>query len=194
LQNEDYDGMIIGGVAVSLLTRTRNTRDIDLVLWCPDADDAERVAMLAKPYGFSIRIPEAIEFAQAQRVLLLKHDSTGIAIDVSLGALSFEQTALSRRTSISTRIGNIPAASVEDLIVLKAIAGRPQDVQDIRALASLRPDLDERYILQWIDELAFAGEMDDIASDTRKIIAESRSASPVTKSRTVKSRQRKRPQ
>ena len=43
------------------------------------------------PFDLVPRIPDAIEFAHETRVLLLRHAPTGIDIDLSLGALPFEE-------------------------------------------------------------------------------------------------------
>ena len=80
---------VIGGVAVSLQATARYTQDIDAVLWTAD-DTWDALIASATPFGIRPRIDALLEFAARTRVLLLVHDG-GVPIDVSLGALPFEQ-------------------------------------------------------------------------------------------------------
>jgi len=41
----------------------------------------------------------------------------------------------------------------EDLIILKAVAHRPKDMEDIRILADKYPNLDTARIEQWVKSL-----------------------------------------
>lgn len=63
---------VIGGVAASLRGKPRLTMDIDAVVL-----DAEADALLesGSAYDFSPRIPDAVEFARQNRVLLLRFSS-----------------------------------------------------------------------------------------------------------------------
>jgi hypothetical protein len=55
----------------------------------------------------------------------------------------------------------------EDLIILKAVAHRPKDMEDIRILADKYPNLDTARIEQWVKSFVEVLEMpalwDDIA-------------------------------
>ena len=42
-------------------------------------------------------------------------------------------------------------AAPEDVIVLKLIAGRAQDVADIEAILAAKPSLDEAYLEEWVE-------------------------------------------
>jgi hypothetical protein len=78
--------------------------------------------------AYSARIENAREFARRHRVLLLR-SSDGVGIDISLGALSFEESMVQRATPFSFGPGlDIRTCSAEDLIVLKLFASRPLDI------------------------------------------------------------------
>jgi hypothetical protein len=77
----------LGGVAASLLGKPRLTKDIDAVVMNAEA---EALIESGVPYGFQPRIAGAVDFARNTRMLLLRFTEGGIDIDLSLGALPFE--------------------------------------------------------------------------------------------------------
>jgi hypothetical protein len=93
----DHQGVIIGGVAVSLLARPRTAADIDAVVLV-SMDDLGKVLACAAEVGITPRIDDAESFAHRSRVLLLRHTSSGVDIDLSLGLLPFEVEAIERST------------------------------------------------------------------------------------------------
>src|SRR5207302_717635 len=97
---------------------------------------------------------DVLEFARKNRVLLLVHEKTSVEVDISLGGILFEEQAIAR--SQITKVGKLklPLATPEDLIVMKAIAHRPNDLLDIHGLFDVYPDLDVKHIRKWVDELA----------------------------------------
>lgn len=163
-------GIVIGGVAASFLGRPRVTRDIDAVVML-DNDLWNEFFSRSKEYGFHPRIEEALTFAQKNRVLLLNHQPSGIDIDVSFGALPFEDESVNR--SIQVRIGSIsiPLPTPEDLIVMKAIAHRPVDMADIQGILDAHPDLNLQRIRQWVREFADVLEMPEILTDLEKMLS-----------------------
>lgn len=145
LCSEDVRHAFIGGLAVALLGRPRTTRDIDgiVLLGTKSIDDLLKTAESA---GFPPRVPDALAFARESRVLLLRHQATGVPIDLSLGLLSFEEAAVQNARLLDVKGLQIPVATVEDLLVLKAIAGRPRDIVDIEGLLALNPDVDRARV------------------------------------------------
>lgn len=70
-------GLIIGGLAVAILGRPRTTRDVDGVVILPESKWESFLSAGAK-FGFIARIPDALAFAREARVLLVRHDASGI--------------------------------------------------------------------------------------------------------------------
>lgn len=163
----DDQGIVIGGVAASLLGRPRLTADVDVLLILSVRRLPELVEKAAQE-GLEPRISNASDFARRHRVLLLRHHASGIGIDVSLGVLPFELEAVQR--SLVYRFGDltIRVPTAEDLIIFKAVAHRSQDVSDIQAIIASQPYLDRERIKRWVLEFAQALERpelwDDIAS------------------------------
>jgi predicted nucleotidyltransferase len=122
----------IGGLAVQVWGQPRVTLDIDLTLISNFVDDEKFVDTLLMHYRG--RISDAREFALKQRVLILETESH-IGIDVSLGALPFENELVERALDVKyTSDISLRTCTAEDLIVLKAVASRPRDWSDIEGV------------------------------------------------------------
>jgi hypothetical protein len=132
---------VIGAVALQRWGEPRATRDVDLTLLCPFGRET---AALERLLGrFASRIPDARDFGLKNRVVLLK-SSGGVGIDVALGGLPFEERCVERASDWPVAGGSLRTCSAEDLIVLKAFAGRPQDWLDIEKVLVRR-----RAVLDW---------------------------------------------
>jgi len=150
-------GMIIGGVAVIARGVPRTTRDVDLTVEGGKLELPDLLAQLGG-VGFAPRIDDAIRFAAANQVLLLRHTSSGIDIDLSIAWLPFETEAIAAAESLELGGAQVPVARAEDLVIYKAIAFRPQDQQDIERLATLHGDTIDfdrvrRIVAQFADAL-----------------------------------------
>src|SRR5262245_22468847 len=69
---------VIGGVAASLLGRPRVTKDVDLVVALGGDDELPRLLTLGGRHGITPRAEDAVDFAKISRVLLLRHEPSGI--------------------------------------------------------------------------------------------------------------------
>ncbi len=69
-------GVIIGGVAASLLGTPRFTVDLDAVILL-NLEDIPKLISAAAENGIEPRIPNPIPFARKNRVLLLRHSARG---------------------------------------------------------------------------------------------------------------------
>jgi hypothetical protein len=92
-------------------------------------------------------------------VLLLRSPS-GIGIDVSFGALLFEDLVVQRATPFKVAPGvSIRTCSAEDLLVMKLFASRPIDIRDAEGIAVRQNQaLDWRYVEEQLTPLAEAKE------------------------------------
>jgi len=169
LHENDVKGMIIGGLAVSLLGRPRYTNDIDMVILDLDDHLPEFITRL-KEYGIEPRVDNVEEFALKSRVLLMRHKESGINIDISMGILPFEIDAVERRQSKSLSGIEMVLPTPEDLIIFKAIAQRPQDIEDIKAIVTRYPELDEEHIIACIKEFSEILDRNDLYENIRQIL------------------------
>jgi hypothetical protein len=161
--------MVIGGVAASVLGRPRLTQDIDALLIL-DEDQWSGAVNQAAEFGIVPRIDAPLDFARRARVLLLRHAESGIDIDISLGGLLFELDAVGRSSVHNVAGIRVRLPSVEDLIIMKAIAHRPKDMQDIEGLLAAHPSVDLNAVRQWVREFANAMTMSDLIEDFEKLV------------------------
>lgn len=170
---EQVPGLIIGGVAASVLGRPRVTRDVDGLVWLePNRWEAFLTAGAA--FGFLPRLPDALDFALRARVLLLRHEPSGIDADIALGALPFEEVVLARAISVEVGGVALPLPSPEDLIVMKAVAGRARDLADIESVLDTQPAIDLAWIRRWARDFSEALDSPEVLDDLEALLARRR--------------------
>jgi len=87
-------------------------------------------------------------------MLLVRHQPTNFPLDISLGLIEFEERLIERASPIKIGRLNIPVATTEDLIILKAMADRPQDIADIDHLLTANPHVHRLYIRRVLKEFS----------------------------------------
>ena len=164
LQAFNQQGVVIGGIAASLLGKPRFTADIDLVLLL-SVDNLPDLIQKARQFGLQPRMEDTENFARKHRVLLLVHEQSQINVDISLGVLPFEIEAVehSQVQKIGELSIRLPTAS--DLIILKAIAHRPKDMLDIQEIIESNPNLDVDRIKYWVTQFAELLELPELWDD-----------------------------
>ncbi len=165
----DDQGMIIGGVAASILGKPRLTADADAVILL-SIDDISRLIELAEKEGLMPRLPDAEEFARRNRVILLCHEESGINVNISLGLLPFEVEAVERSKEYEAGLLRIRLPTPEDLIILKAVAHRPKDMLDIEAVIAMQDSLDTERIIFWVQQFADLLELPELLTELEDII------------------------
>ncbi len=159
--SQNWRFCFIGGLAVQRWGEPRETVDVDLTLLTGFNDESGFVSRLLG--AFEARIPDAAAFAEANRVLLLRATS-GVGLDIALGGLPFEESAVARAT-LFTFPPDLPlrTCSAEDLIVFKAFADRPKDWVDVEGILIRQSStLDWTYVrtqLEPLSELKEAPEL-----------------------------------
>lgn len=162
-------GVIIGGIAVGLLGKPRFTADVDAVFLL-STQDVRQFLTLAQAENIVPRVQNAEEFAKKNRVLLLKHEPTETDIDISLGILPFEEELVERSELKTFANLSVRLPTPEDLIIMKAIAHRPKDLEDIRTIGDKYPNLDNQRIERWVKEFAQALEQPDLWDQIASIL------------------------
>ena len=157
-------GVIIGGIATGFLGKPRFTVDLDAMFFA-STKDVPRILEMAKAEGIEPRTDKVMEFAKKSRVLLLRHTASGASIDISLGVLPFEEEVVARSQVHDAGILSVRLPTPEDLIIMKAVAHRPQDLIDIQTVIDSHPDLDVDRIKYWVISFADALEMPDLWTD-----------------------------
>ncbi len=151
-QQRQWDFCIIGGLAAIRWGDPRATRDVDVSLLTGFGSEADYVdQILAR---FSGRISDCRQFALENRVLLVAA-SNGVPIDVALAAVSFEERLIARATPFAFHPEvTLATCSAEDLVVMKAFAGRDQDWAAIEGIVVRQGNaLDWHYIDEQLEPL-----------------------------------------
>jgi hypothetical protein len=150
----NHRGVVIGGIAASVLGEARYTEDID-AMFLLSIQDIPKFLEAANREGIAPRIENAADFARKNRILLLRHTITNTNIDISLGIMPFEQEVI-ERSSIQEFDDSlrVQLPTPEDLIIMKVIAHRPKDWEDIRTLAVKYANLDISRIERWVKDFA----------------------------------------
>jgi predicted nucleotidyltransferase len=161
IENYGYQGVIIGGIAASLLGKPRFTADLDAVILA-SIEDIPALIDASNEQGIVSRVVDAEAFARKYRVLLLRHRASGTNIDISFGILPFENEMIARSQNIQIGSFYLRLPTPEDLIILKAVAHRTQDLADIEAVAASHPDLDKEWIQSWVEQFGEALELPEL--------------------------------
>ena len=152
------------GVALQRWGEPRETVDVDLSLLAGFGQEQQFSDALLK--HFEPRISNAAAFAQERRVLLLR-STKGVGLDIALAALPYEELVIQRSSYFDYIPGiSLRTCSAEDLIVLKAFAGRGQDWADIeRVIVRQTGMLHWDYIREQLQPLAELKEMPTILDE-----------------------------
>ncbi len=161
LKKHNDRGVIIGGIAVGLLGKPRYTADVD-AMFLLSTQDIPQFLESARAENIIPRVQNVEEFARKTRVLLLKHIPTNTEIDISLGVLLFEEEMVERGSVKSFANLSARLPTPEDLIIMKAIAHRPKDLEDIRTIVDNNPNLDIARIEKWVRDFAEVMETPDL--------------------------------
>jgi hypothetical protein len=161
-------GVIIGGIATGFLGKPRFTVDLDAMVLA-STRDIPHILEMAKEEGIEPRTDKVMEFAKKSRVLLLRHAASGASIDISLGVLPFEEEVIARSRVYDAGILSVRLPTPEDLIIMKAVAHRPQDLIDIQTIIDSHPDLDVGRIKHWVKSFADILETPSLWTDIENL-------------------------
>jgi hypothetical protein len=151
---------VIGGLAVSLRGQPRMTVDVDLVV-IADVDQALALVRDLPGTRFEPLFTGVEDVVSRSFILPLRHRSTGVRVDLALGMSGFERQAVARATAIDLGGTPAPVVTAIDLLVMKALAGRPRDEDDMRSIIATQAEsLDWNACLDLARQLGAAVDID----------------------------------
>ena len=174
LNKHNLPYMVIGGQAVLLHGEPRLTRDIDIALGI-NTDRLDTLLSVVQELALK-PLPEDLKsFVRQTMVLPALDETTGIRVDFIFSFTHYETEAIKRAEKVKIMDQEVKFASPEDLIIHKIFAGRPRDVEDVRTVLLKNPDIDIRYIQEWLkefdqasDEKNFLKTFEDILEEKNK--------------------------
>lgn len=157
LADGGFEHALIGGHAVNAHVRPRMTTDVD---FCIDATPQElaRLERELAAQGFRVTRSHGSEQASGPDFVRFVDDEQ-TTLEFQTAKTSFQRAVVSR----ATRVGPLRIATVEDLLVMKAIANRAKDQRDLDELAKL-PDLDWSYVVDNARAWGVDGVIDAVRS------------------------------
>lgn len=169
-EHRNWRFCLIGGLAVQHWGEPRFTKDVAMTLLTGFGNEEPFITQWLANY--ESRVPDAANFALCNRVLLLR-SSAGIGIDIALGALPFEESAIANAKRIELEPGaHLKICTAEDLIVMKAFADRPQDRMDLRGILVRQGpgNLDWKYVWEQLTPLVEVKEAPEIITHLKGLI------------------------
>lgn len=159
----DVRWFVFGAQAAIVYGAERLTSDVDVTVAAGELSGEALVAALERA-GFALRVRDVKGFVRRTRVLPLRHEASGIDVDVVLAGPGPEELFLRRARHKRIEGVSVPVVSVDDLVAMKILAARPKDLEDVvevlaargstfpfararRTLASLEAALDQRDLL-----------------------------------------------
>lgn len=141
LARTGHDCALIGGLAVSVRTEPRFTRDADLAVAVADDADAEALVMALRDCGYhDAAVLEQDATARLATVRLSRPEEPDVpVIDLLFASSGIEPEIVAESETMTVISGlRMRVATTGHLIALKVLARddvrRPQDIVDLRAL------------------------------------------------------------
>jgi len=134
LNAHNVEFVIIGATAFPVHGYARATLDIDLFIR-PEPENAHRTLKALKEFGYDVT--DLSEDDLLSKKVLIRQYLVETDIHPFVQGITFDRVWKNR---ISGAYGNekVYYASLDDLIMMKKAAGRPKDMEDLKALLRLR--------------------------------------------------------
>ncbi len=143
---------LAGGWAYSALVEPRATTDIDLLILLDPPSREEIQALVSSLFDSTIIHPNPMVFQGISiwRIVGIRSGQE-VVIDFLLADSAYLRTALERRQTVPFGTLQVPMLSIEDLVILKMVAGRLQDRADLEKIRVRQADLriDWTYVDRW---------------------------------------------
>jgi len=166
---------LIGGLAISVRSAPRFTKDLDFAVAVTNDSEAEDVVHRLGGRGY--RPVEVLEQEYVERLsgVRLEHSGSDVIIDLLFASSGIENEVVAGATRLEVLPQlSAPVATAGHLIALKILAGRNQDLTDLGQLipAASAADLDmARDAVRLIRARGFNQEQ-DVVADLDKLIAD----------------------
>ena len=143
-----------------------------------DGASPETLVDALREAGFTLRVPDP-GFVARTRVLPVTHVASGIPADIVFGGPGIEEMFLARAQVLEVDGIRVPVACAEDVVVMKLLAGRAKDVEDVVAiLAAHRDDLNLDLVRGTVRMLEGALDQSDLSPALDQALARAHGATP----------------
>ncbi len=134
--DSNVECVLIGGYAVAFHGRPRATKDLDLLVGS-SGPNRERLARALQVFGAPVSVVEAARSLKESEIVYFGISPLRVDLLASASGIKFEEV-YSR--AVHTTLDGVPlrVIALDDLIANKRASGRPQDLDDCRALERVR--------------------------------------------------------
>lgn len=143
--------MVIGGQAVNAHGHSRFTKDVDFTIdlgpW-----DLDIVLDIASRTKLNVECNDPQQFVDLTQVLPCTAAYADLGVDFSFVPSPYIKQAIARGVWFDVGGRPVRFLAIEDLLLQKVIANRPQDRIDVVELLVRHGDADFEYIRQWLRE------------------------------------------
>lgn len=155
----------------------RLTADVDVTV-LPELHSTAKLASVMEANGFRLRVTATDDFVARTRVLPFVHSATRLPVDVVLAGPGIEEQFLDRAEFQVLEGVRVPIATVEDLVTMKILAGRPKDLDDAKGMLRARSEeIDLDHVRRMLHLLEEALSQSDLIPQLEQLIRrEKRSA------------------
>ena len=168
LENNNFDYLVIGGIASATLGYPRLTEDVDICIFIK-RKEAKNFLTKVKGEGFSFDEKQVSQKIKQTGTFQIHYKE--LHIDFLIASTRFEKSALKRKQRIKLydTYANFPTP--EDLILFKIIPARHIDLADAENIAIRYTEkLDKKYLLEWAMKLSEAAEDLRVYNEAKKLL------------------------
>ena len=140
---------LFGAQAAILHGAARLTADVDVTVRLSDDFPNEALAQALERHRFRRQIVD-LGFIRNTRVIPFVHEPTDLPLDVVLAGPGIEDRFFERVQVRDVDGVSVRLASPEDLVVMKILAGRPKDIDDVVAIAAAQGN---RFDVAYVERL-----------------------------------------
>ncbi len=154
---------VFGAQAVGFYGVPRTTADVDVTV-APGPDGNRGLVAALEAAGFQLlELGDLDSFVARTRVLPFTHRRSGVGLDVVLSGPGLEEEFHQRAATRVVGRARLRVIEVNDLLVLKTLAGRPKDLEDVSGLLrAAPPGLDPATVVSRLAELERALDVSDL--------------------------------
>ena len=155
LNDQGADYALAGGLAYGALVEPRATTDVDLLILLDQPGPEEIAALFSSVFDSVVPHPGPMDFKGLSiwRVVGIRGGKE-VIVELLLAQSDFLRQALARKRIVDFLGLALPIITLEDLVILKAMAGRLQDLADLEKIkqrSELRINWD--YVKAWQTKL-----------------------------------------
>lgn len=168
LNKGNYKYIIIGGIATGILGEPRVTGDVDVDILLRKDEIADFFKKV-KSAGFKVNLKECKRRIGSTGTFQINYGD--FHIDFIIASIDLEKEAIKRKQAIKLYNTKAFFPTAEDLILLKIIPARPQDLLDVQNIVTRQGEkLDREYLEDWARRLSDQTEDARILHELRRLL------------------------